>query len=722
VPDSESVYIESITQEVNGSWRYMRGAVRIETTDMQLRADELDYNEDTGDVEARGHVHFEHFLRGEKIDCDKADYNMNDETGTFYNVIGSATAQVVARPGLLTTTNPYYFQAKWAQRLQDHYILHDGFLTDCVVPRPWWTFKGPLFDIVPGDHAIVRHSWFYLKRMPLFYAPYFYKSLQKRPRRSGFLVPSFGNSSLHGQMFNFGYYWAIGRSYDLTYRAQYFTAAGLANHVEFRGKVSDQTGFDMSFFGINDKQHTDPTESGFRATVLAKTYLGDGWEARGQLDYLSSFTFLQQFTQSFNEAVFSETHSVGFVTKHWSDFGVDFVAQRTVNFQSTTPGDTIEIRKLPEADFSEREHEFDLDHWPVWVSFTSSAGMVDRSQLLFQTRQFVDRIDVAPQVSTAFRWGSLELIPTVGVRETEYGASFENGLGTGASFLQSSRNLSLDVVLPSLERVFDAPSWMGDKVKHVIEPRITYLYVNGISDFGRVIHFDENDILTDTNQVELSLTNRLLAKDKNGTVTDFLTWQLRYDRYFNPTFGGAVNACQPGIAGADCRNVIDSSIDLTGFAFIAGPRNYSPIVSVLRVQSKVGLEWRSDYDPSLHRISNNSVTVDGRINQYFWSVGHTQVRTNPLLAPSADQGRLRVGYGNPNRRGWNYGFDIYYDFHQRELQFWRTQVTYNTDCCGISFQYRRFAIGTRDDSQFEAAFSISNIGTFGTLQKQDRMF
>ncbi len=232
VPDSDSVYIESITQEVNGSWRYMRGAVRIETTDMQLKADEVDYNEDTGEAEARGHVHFEHFVRGEKIDYDKADYNIDDETGKFYNVIGSATAQVAVRPGLLTTTNPYYFQAQWAERLQDHYILHDGFLTDCIVPRPWWIFKGPVFDIVPGDHAIVRHSWFYLKRLPLFYAPYFYKSLKKEPRKSGFLVPSFGNSSLHGEMINFGYYWAINRSFDLTYRGQYFTSAGLANHVE----------------------------------------------------------------------------------------------------------------------------------------------------------------------------------------------------------------------------------------------------------------------------------------------------------------------------------------------------------------------------------------------------------------------------------------------------------------------------------------------------------
>src|SRR5579871_356015 len=236
-PDAEHVFIESVTQEVNGPWRYLRGMVRLETTEMQLKADELDYNADTGYVEARGHVHFEHFARGEKIDCDKVEYNIEEETGKFYNVTGTAPSRIAARPGLLTTQNPFYFQSKWAERLKDHYILHDGFLTDCVLPRAWWVLRGPTFDVVPGDHATAHRSWFYLRGIRLFYAPYFYKSLKKEPRKSGFLVPNIGRSSLHGIMTGFGYYWAINRSYDLTYRGQYFSQAGLAHHAEFRGKI-----------------------------------------------------------------------------------------------------------------------------------------------------------------------------------------------------------------------------------------------------------------------------------------------------------------------------------------------------------------------------------------------------------------------------------------------------------------------------------------------------
>jgi LPS-assembly protein len=708
-------------QATDGPWRHLRGHVVIDTPDMQIKADELDYNEDTEDVEARGHVHFEHFARGEKIDCERVEYNLDQETGKFYDPSGSAQSQIQARPGMLTTQNPFYFHGRWAERLGERYVLYDGFLTDCTVPHPWWRLKAPRFDVIPGDHAIAHRAWFYLKGMPLFYAPWFYKSLKKQPRRSGFLIPNIGNSSLHGEMVGIGYFWAINRSYDLTYRGLFYTQAGLAHHAELRGKVNQRTDFDLIVSGIKSTQPESP--SGVKINLLARSDLGNGWEARGNVDYLSSFAYLQQFTQSFNEAVFSETHSVGYVTKHWSDFGVDFVAQRNVNFESTTPGDTIEIRKLPSAEFTQREHQFDLNKWPIWFGFDSSAGLLNRSQPGFETAQFVDRLDFAPHVTTAFRWHDIQLTPTFGIRETEYGQSTLNGFVASQDILRSSRDLTAILSLPGLERIFNAPKWIGEKVKHVIEPRIEYKYVTGIDqNFSKIIRFDEMDLLTNTNQMEFSLTNRLLAKDANGTVTDLLSWQVRWDRFFDPTFGGAVQYCGGPSQPACQRNVIASELALTGFEFLDQPRAYSPVVSVLRFQSRVNLEWRMDWDPLTKTITNSSVSVDGRIKKYFFGVGHALIHTNPVLLPPANQVSGMIGYGNANSRGWNYRFDIHYDYRASVLQYWQAYVTYNTDCCGISVEYRRFSIGTRDDSQIQVAFAVSNVGTFGTLKRQERIF
>lgn len=719
--DPKEVFHTEDEEDLDGSWRHFRGHVRIETPDMQILADELDWNTDSDYVEARGHVHFEYFARGEKLDCDKAQYYLDEDNGDFYNVKGSAASTIQARPGLNTTTNPFYFEGQWLERKDDVYIVHNGFLTDCTVPSPWWIFRGPTFTILPGVSAVSRNSWFYLKKVPLLYTPYFYKDLKKQPRRSGLLLPGFGTSSSHGYTAAFGYYWAINRSYDLAYNGTYYTSAGLANFVEFRGRINQSSDFDLQVFGLKTNDITQGTsDQGLHVTLRAKYDLGNGWEAHGDVDYLSSLAFLQQFTESYNEAVYGETRSLGFLTKHWGDFGLDFIAQRNFDFLTAVPQTSIEIRKLPEVDFSEREHELKAFDWPFWVSFDSSAGLLDRTQGAFETRNFVPRLDFGPQITTAFRWGDIQIVPTFGVRETFYGSSFESNqpytspIVTGQNLLRSSRTVSVDLILPSLERIFDSPKWMGEKVKHVIEPRITYKDVSGINNFDRILRFDETDLLSNTNQVEFSLTNRLLAKDKAGTVKELLVWQLWYDRYFDPTFGGAV---LPNV-----RNVIASEIDLTGFAFLDGYRHDSPIVSDLRLQSKVNFEWRTDYDLERHQIVNSSISVDGRFDQFYWNVGHTDINTNPILFPKSDQMNAGIRYGKSNRRGWNYGGNVAYDFGQHQATYWQVQATKNTDCCGFSVRYLRLAFGTTDRSEFQFAFSVSNIGTVGTLKKQDRIF
>ena len=161
---------------------------------------------------------------------------------------------------------------------------------------------------------------------------------------------------------------------------------------------------------------------------------------------------------------------------------------------------------------------------------------------------------------------------------------------------------------------------------------------------------------------------------------------------------------------------------MTGYAYLDQPRNYSPVVSALRYSYKIGMEWRIDYDPLRGHFVNSRLRADYRDDKYFLSLGHNQVRSDPVLSPSSNQFRGMFGIGNENRRGWNAGTSRYYDYRQQILQFMTTQVTYNTDCCGLSVQYRRFAFGTRNENQFRIAFAISNVGTFGTLKRQERIF
>ncbi|MBL8215919.1 MAG: LPS-assembly protein LptD, partial [Bryobacterales bacterium] len=721
-PGPNDVYISALVQESQGTKYKLRGKAKVETRETLLEADESDYDEESGDAEARGNVHFHHFLNSEDLHASRIEYNVSEETGKFYDVRGSSPAKIDPRPGVLNTTNPFVFEGKWAERIKDRYVLYDGFVTNCRVPKPTWKLTAPKFDIIPNDRAIAHRAWFKVRGIPLLYAPKFYKSLEKRPRKSGFLTPSIGNSSRRGTMAALGYYWAINRSYDALYRGQWFSARGLAHTVDFRGKPRHGSDFNFFLYGVNDKgllldDGSRLKQGGYLISFDGHSDLGKGWYARGAVNYLSNFTFRQAFTENFNEAIFSEVQSVGFVTKHWSSYGVNIAFTRKENYQSSI-GDRITIRRLPQIEFNSRDRQI-WDKIPVWVSLESSAGLLRRNQPLFQTRAFVQRLDLEPRVMTAFRWKDWSILPSYSVRETFVASQFDAGTQTvrGDNIRRSTRELGVDLVPPSLAKVMDAPKWLGVKMKHVIEPRVSFRQVSGIEDFKKLIRFDETELLTNTREMELSLTNRVYVKNEAGATWEALTWQIWHRRYFDPTFGGAITE--------DQRNVFLSGTQITGYTFFNGPRRYSPIVSALRLSPAPGpmaVEWRQDYDPLLKRFTNSTVTVDNRFGKYFVSVGHAYINGVPNLSPPYNQFRGLVGIGNEQRRGWSAAFSAFYDFREGQMQFITTQVGYNLDCCGLSMQYRRFSFGTRNENQYRVAFVIANIGSFGTLKRQERIF
>ncbi len=720
-PGPDEYTLDSDTQESDGDLRHLRGHVHLETADKKLDADSVDYNDDTGDVEASGNVRYENFLDGTKLNCDRAKYNVTTETGIFYNVRGTSETKIIARPGLLTTNNPFYFEGQWGERVDGKYIIHEGFVTDCKVPKPWWRLTSAKFDIHPGDRAITYHAVFRLKKLPIFYFPAYYKSLKVLPRQSGFLTPNIGHSTTYGEMFGLAYYWAISRSYDALYRIQYFTLRGPAHTLEFRGKVTPGTDFYLNLYAVEDRginigNGVIQKQGGEEFTFDGHSDLGDGWTARVHIDYLSSFLFREAFSQSFHDTIFSETHSVGFVIKHFSNYVFDVVADRDQEFENAIPQDTIIIKKLPVAEFLGRERQILGGVVPVWFSFTSSGGFLDRSEPEFQTPTFTSRVDVYPKVTTAFHFAGFNLTATGAIRETDYSDSIVNGVISTQGLLRNARELDIQLIPPAFERIFQAPKWLGgEKVKHVIEPRIDYKLVGGITDFNNIIRFDENDLMNDTDQVTFSLTNRLLVKDKNGNVNEMASWEVSQSRYFDPTFGGAVIPGQ--------RNVIESTEELDGFDFLDGPRNYSPIVSVLRFQHVVGFEWRMDYDPLLGRISNSSFNGNIRISKYFFSLGHTEVNPNPVVTAPNNQVNVLFAIGNQNRKGWNAAVNAFYDVRRDILDFATTEISYNTDCCGFSVEYRRYNFGgVRDDTQYRLSLSIANIGSFGNMRKQERIY
>ena len=723
-PASDEIFLQADSQSTDGSvWRYLRGHVEVKRGGMVLTADEMDYNEQTGASEARGNVHFSYPARKEEVYASRFEYNLDTEIGMFYNVHGTVSSASQGNVRILTTNEPFYFQGERAQKIEDHYIVYDGFVTDCRMPHPWWTLGSPQTTVVPGDHAVMRRAMFRLHRVPLFYMPYFRKSLERLPRQSGFLTPNIGNSSTRGFVLGESFFWAANRSFDLTPGFTFFSARGFASHATGRFRPSPTSHFDFYFFDMYDRgimQGGNLVKQGGQTLLVnGRTELPWGFHGVVNVNYLSSLEFRLAFSETLTEAISSESHSIGFATKEFSSYYLNVALVRDENFITTAPGDTISIRKLPSVEFNGVDHELNAGRLPLWFSFDTSMDLLSRNQPGFHTGTATERFDMFPRISTKLYWKGFHLVPTLGVDETYYGERVRpDGTVEGQDLLRSAREISLELTPPTLERVFHGPKVLGDQVKHVIEERITYRNVTGIDDFSRVIRFDERDLLADTSQLELSIVNRLFTKrESSGEVREVASLEVSQFRYFDPTFGGALVPGQ--------RNVFLATTDAASFAFADTPRNYSPVATVLRLQPRWNytIEWRNDYDPLRGKLVDSGLSADATVKNFGFSLGHYSVRSDPVLTPDSNQLRGMFRYGSLNKRGWSTGINMVYDYRQGIIQYATSQVTYNTDCCGFSVEWHRFALGTtRNENQFRVALSIANIGSFGNLKKQERVF
>ena len=306
-PDGdELVRITADRQEKSGHLYHLRGNVEIRLRDMRLTADEVDYDESSGDLDARGNVRFQREANQEDIHASKARYNLTTERGEFHQVRGTTGARPTGpETTVLTTTNPYYFEARRAEKVGDNtYILYDGMLTSCQPPAPIWSFTGSRAKIRPGEDVVIYNGFVKVRnKIPIFFSPIFYHSLKRIPRRSGFLTPNIGNSSRKGIVLGESFYWAINRSADAELGAEYYSKRGWAQRGTLRMRPHAGTNLTASYFGVVDRGLKLPDGSrlqqgGRTLLVTGTSELPRGFRAVADFNYLSSFQFRQAFTEA----------------------------------------------------------------------------------------------------------------------------------------------------------------------------------------------------------------------------------------------------------------------------------------------------------------------------------------------------------------------------------------------------------------------------------------
>jgi LPS-assembly protein len=787
ISEERPVIIDAGECEKAGDIYTLRRDVEVRFADYDFRGDLVTYDAASGDVTAKGHVSLDGGRRDMHISATEGAYNTHSQTGKFYDVRGGTGARFKGRSVTLTSSSPISFTGKLVEQTgPETYVLHHGSVTSCELPHPKWTFNAEKIILKVGNSAHIYNTTFRLKGVPVFYLPYASPPVERLGRQTGFLIPNFGTSNTKGTVIGDSFYWAINRSMDATVGGEYLSKRGWALQENYRYRPSETSFLNLNYFGVLDRGITSNTvdakgnpitqtvkQGGEDVKLNAETNFANGVRGVASIDYLSSFIFRLAFTENFSQAVDSEVKSAAFLTKSIQGFSFNTFLARYQNFQSKNNDDAITILHTPGFELSSVDRR--LFGSPVYWSYDVAAEGLRRSQPGFVTPGIVGRFDVDPDVSLPIFYRGWTFRADAQLRNTIYSQQQFSALSAIVPAVPievprhdvfNRRDISTSIELrpPTLSKVFDK-TIAGRKLKHTIEPRVVYRYTNGVERFGSIIRFDFRDILSNTNEAEFGLLQRLYLKKERSDcdqpegaaarptpcvpagADEFVSWEVKMKYFADPAFGGAVQNT-PGSSGT--RTVLITTANFTGIAFVTDPRRFSPVVSRLRIRTSGNsdLEWQLDYDTKKGRINSSTFYTGFHFGDFFVGASHAylqvpgEVVTDPAnpgsnlktciphvlnqpacVPPLFDQIRAQLGYGSPTKRGWSAAANIGFDREFNLLQYSAAQTAYNWDCCGVSFEYRRFSLGSvRNENQYRFAFTLANIGSFGNLKRQERLF
>jgi LPS-assembly protein len=763
------------------------GNVEFHYRDYILRADKVIYDRTTTEVQAEGHVHVTGGPNDVLINADHGDMLLNLHTARFYQVSGSQGVRSAGRSVVYSTANPFLFSGRvLIQTGEGQYRIVDGTMTNCHLPKPDWQLFSKSIALDNGE-ASTHNTIFKFLGIPLLYLPYLRHPSEETGRESGILIPVLSNSSIKGFVVGEQVYWVINRSMDMVVGSEFYSKRGWAPNGDFRYKgpgldhlivrwnalldrgVEQQVGVTLPTSPAQSTAnpapekiaHTQPADlipgpigyelvnqGGVDVAADGRKDLSPETRIAGNVEFLSSYVYRLVFNDNYAQAISSEVASNISLTHAHNGFIPSASLDRFQTFASATNGDEARIIHLPNLRYDVLDRP--LRASPFYWGLGSSLDYLSRSEPDFHARN-VGRFDFYPHLSVPFSAAGWSVVPEVAMRDTFYTGSQTPDLtetlgGTPtishASLNRSDVEAAVDIRPPALERDFTLGKW-DRELRHVVEPELSYRFVAGIGAQARnVLLVDTDDIATDTNEVGLSLMQRFYVRPTSTATSpqpcpetdkepsgdcpakprEWASWQIAQKFFFDPNFGGAL------IPGR--RNVFDSTLDLTGVAFLTEPRNFSPLISRLRFEAidNLRIEWDVDFDPKTGRLDSDNIFAGYSWGNTTIGLGHAMLNAvdeNNGSASTIQSQQLQpfVSIGKQSNVGFNFAANAGYDFVQQSLQYAGVQAVYNWNCCGLTVGYRRFELGSiRDETQYLYSFTLANFGSVGDIRRSTSVF
>jgi LPS-assembly protein len=480
----------------------LSGAVELDQGSRQIRAEEMTYDLDTEQVVATGNA----FIAqpGVRIKGTKAQMNLDTDQGQIedvryrftgpLNARGSATEARLVHPELTEYTDIVY--------------------TACPPGQDDWSLKASDLTIDREEgKGVARHARLRIVGVPVLYTPYISFPIDDR-RKTGFLVPSVGNSSESGFELTTPYYFNIAPNKDATLFPQYMSRRGLLLGGEFRLLTQRHYG---ELFGQAIANDALYEEGGARGAVgvLYRGRYGSRWSSYVDFKQVSDDQYLEDFGNRLEVTSTRNIERRGDLTYQGEGWWARARLQDYQTVDASIPPVNRPYGRLPELSIRfdrvrlGRGFELGLD------------GEYD--YFAHDAKVHGHRTALQPYAAWRVRRPYGYLIPRLNFYSAFYDLQDQTpGETDNPSYAIPSFHVDSKLIF---ER---ATHWFGQEALQTLEPRIFYLYTPfkdqddqpvfdsselsfSYSSLFRPNRFTGRDRIGDANQVTIGLTSRTLG-------------------------------------------------------------------------------------------------------------------------------------------------------------------------------------------------------------------
>jgi lipopolysaccharide assembly outer membrane protein LptD (OstA) len=700
---------------------HLSGEVRIDCDDSQIFADEIDWRDDEQTVSIKGHVLF--VQPGVRVMADHAIINRVTKLGTFFDASGYT--QIASKPGeqsLFGGLEPdmYFWGDQLIKTGERTYRLIDGGFTSCVQATPRWDMGGTTGSVTLDKHVTLKNAVLHVKDVPLFYVPIMYYPINKEDRATGFLMPKYGSSTVGGFTLSNAFFWAINRSEDATFYHTWFKKTGQSFGTAYRFISMPGSNGDAKFNIIAEREQTAPdgtiTTAGSRSYNVAANVnqeLPNHFRLLSNVDYFNNATTQQLYQQDIMD-ISQRTRTVSAtVSGVIQRFQINATFQQNDVYSNTSIETASRRGYAPKGTVTFAQKR--LGKSRVYFGAAGELAYLERKDNLNDPRtdHSLWRVDGAPQVRVPLSTlPFLTATTTASWRFTEWMESQDPLTGAQISSNLTRQLLTVQTTMtgPVFSRVFNSNNGYAEKIKHLIEPNVTFQYTSPFEDLARVVQNDGTDsVVGGTTQISYGVTNRLLAKRKTAAGP-----------------AQAVPILQVDIGQTYYSNALAAPFDPNNWQVgIAPPTNFWPVQITVAAMPTQTITARFVTDIDAQFKVPRSYGLSGSVSERLFQVsgGWIKRRTIPGLAgyndPAFAQHFLNLvsTVKRPDGRfGGTYAFN--YDVQHGTWLQRRLVAFYNSQCCGIQFDYQTADIthlglaNTPSNRHIGISFTLAGIGSF----------